>query len=140
MKNKLKLVLLVDDLDADNYYHKVVLRNLDCAEQVAVAMNGQKALEFLTTKVGNEFPKPDLIMLDINMPVMDGWEFLAAYEKLPADLRDGIVMMMVSTSLNEDDHENARQSDSIRDFIPKPLSEEKLLEVLKDSFPGRFDE
>lgn len=137
--NKLSLVLLVDDHDADNFYHKMLFTRLDCAEKVEVRVDGKQALDFLTTEQGGEYPCPELILLDINMPVMDGWEFLKAYEQLPEDRREGVVLMMVSTSVNVDDHVSAKQSASVRGFISKPLSLGELKTLLHQHFPSRFD-
>ena len=84
MKTKLNCILLVDDDEPTNFLNQMVIEELDIAEQIRVAQNGQEALTYLKkTGIGDEnFPLPDLILLDINMPAMNGWEFLERYRKL----------------------------------------------------------
>lgn len=137
--DKLNRVLLVDDYDADNFLHEMLFEELDCTHEVATALNGQEALDYLTSAVDGAYPKPELICLDINMPVMNGWEFLRAYEKLDEKFRGGVVLMMVTTSLNPDDKSAADGCPVINDYISKPLTHERLIELLDQHFPGRFD-
>lgn len=78
---KLERIMLIDD-DADtNYYNEIILNNIGAAEDVIVFQNGNEALEYL--KKGN---KVDLILLDINMPILNGWQFLERYEELEKEL------------------------------------------------------
>ncbi len=132
---KLKRVLLIDDYEADNFMHEMLFEEMGCAEEVVVKLNGQEALEYLTTPVDGQLPRPDLICLDINMPVMNGWEFLEAYEQLDDNLRGGVVLMMLTTSLNPDDKSLADSKAAISDFVSKPLTRETLGELLSKHFP-----
>lgn len=135
---KLKRVLLVDDYEADNFLHQMLFEELDCAEIIDVAQNGREALDYLTTPVDGNLPKPELICLDINMPVMNGWEFLEAYEKLDDSFRGNVVLMMLTTSLNPDDKERAERNPMLRGMVSKPLTRDTLLQILNQHFPGRF--
>ncbi len=134
----LNRVLLVDDYEADNFMHEMLFEEMGCVKEVAIALNGKEALDYLTTPVDGVLPKPDLICLDINMPVMNGWEFLDAYKDLPEELRGGVVLMMLTTSLNPDDQQQAGYSPVIDDFVSKPLTREILQGLLEKHFPGRF--
>ena len=134
--NKLRSVLLVDDFDADNFMHTMLLEELDCTEHIDVALNGREALNYLQRP---DVIRPELILLDINMPVMNGWEFLQEYKKLDESLRADAVMMMVTTSLNPDDQSRAGQCGAIKCFVSKPLSDEDMKLLLAQHFPGRFD-
>ncbi|MCF4101662.1 response regulator [Gillisia sp. M10.2A] len=131
MKRKLNCILLVDDDDAANFIHKRIIQMADCAEHVAVALNGEDALEYLTTKENGDYPKPDLIFLDINMPIMNGWEFLEEYEKLEQEQKGGELIVMLTTSINPDDIEKAKRIEHITDFHSKPLDLESLNEILE---------
>lgn len=68
MKKKLSCILLVDDDNDCNFFHQLIINQLDCAEKTLTARNGLEALEFLKLSNEGKYPKPDLIFLDINMP------------------------------------------------------------------------
>ena len=133
---KLRQVLLVDDYEADNFLHQMLFEELGCAEQIEVAYDGAQALAYLTTEVNGRFPQPDLICLDINMPIMNGWEFIDEYEKLPAAQRASVVLMMLTTSLNPDDSSQALTRPSIAEYLTKPLTRAQLESLLARHFPG----
>lgn len=136
---KLKCVLLVDDNDADNYVHSRLLRKEGVAERIEVALNGADAMTFLSTpEADGRYPQPEIVLLDVNMPRMNGWEFLQAYETLPYEQTAGVVVVMLTTSLNPDDEERAAQIRAIDRFMNKPLERETLYELLEEHFPGRF--
>ena len=135
MKSKLNCILLVDDSYEDNFYHQRSIHKLDCTHQVFIAQNGKEALDFLQTSENGKYPSPELIFMDINMPVMDGWEFLKAYEKLDEDQKGEVIIVMLTTSINPDDQEKAKAFQSVKDYINKPLTVELLQEILDKYFP-----
>ena len=136
--SQLDSVLLIDDNDADNYIHKRVLTRAGVVKEVYVAFDGVEALELLTTERDGAYLSPDLILLDINMPRMDGWEFLDQYDKLEQAMRGDRVIIMLSTSTNPHDIEKATSKEIVGGFLEKPLTEEALKEILAKHFPGRF--
>lgn len=136
MKKTLELVLLIDDNEADNYFHEEVIKDAEFSKRVVIRDSGVEALKYLTTEVDGKFPKPDLIFLDINMPKMNGWEFLERYEKLSELQKSDIILVMLTTSLNPGDRERAEEIDSIHDFINKPLSVELLQKFLEKYVKG----
>ncbi|RDC58851.1 response regulator [Adhaeribacter pallidiroseus] len=96
---KITCALLVDDDTTANFLNKRLFQKLDVAEKLLVALNGLEALQLLQANCpGPECPQ--LILLDINMPVMDGFEFLKAYEQLELAQRQSVVIIMLTTSLN----------------------------------------
>lgn len=141
MKTKLNCVLLIDDDEATNYINKLVIKKAGITDTIETTLNGREALDFLTNsgehKKGPEhpFPQPMLILLDINMPVMDGWEFLEAYQKLPASQKCDIIIVMLTTSLNPDDNQRAKEISEISGFKNKPLTIEALADIMKTHFP-----
>ena len=136
--SKLRQVLLVDDYEADNFLNKMLFEELDCAEHIEIAYDGTEALTYLTTPVDGKHPQPELICLDINMPIMNGWEFLEAYEALPEEQRGGVIVMMLTTSQNPDDSKKALSRKAVAAYTTKPLTRPILKSVLQEHFPGRF--
>ena len=132
---RLKRVLLIDDYEADNFMHEMLFEEMGCADEIVVKLNGREALDYLTTPQQGQLPRPDLICLDINMPVMNGWEFIEAYDALDEDMRGGVVLMMLTTSLNPDDRARAEQRGCIADFVSKPLTRDSLANLLSKHFP-----
>ncbi len=138
MKTKLKSILLIDDNEADNFLHTLVIKEAACTDHVVAIKSGQKALEYLRETEEGLHPQPDLIFLDINMPGMDGWEFLEEYKNLINTKKSQIVVVMLTTSPNPDDQEKARQISEISKYVNKPLSQEILDEIMKEYFAGKL--
>ena len=140
MKKKLNLVLLVDDNADDNFFHRRVLEKAAIAGQIDEVHNGKEALEYLTNTGkyvdrGADFPRPDLIFLDINMPLMDGWELLEAYKKLDDGVKGGVIIVMLTTSKNPNDHVKSHAVDEVNDFLTKPLTREAIEAIFHKYFP-----
>lgn len=135
---KLNRILLVDDDNTVNFYNQFLLKKLDVALNIDVATNGKEALEYLKTKIikGDEleFPRPELILLDINMPVMNGFEFLEHYKELDEVYKGDMIICMVTTSLHQADKDRAGEFKEICDYIPKPISEESVAEIFNKFF------
>jgi CheY-like chemotaxis protein len=128
MKKKLKYILLIDDNEADNFFHQKIIKEMDIAEHIEVAVNGALAIEFL--KKENQVP-PELIFLDINMPIMNGWEFLEAYKELKNEQKSKIVIVMLTTSTNPEELKKAKQMKDITGLESKPLTKEILKEIIE---------
>ncbi|OAB81503.1 response regulator [Cochleicola gelatinilyticus] len=138
MKKKLSCVLLIDDDKGINFIHHRVISNANCAEEIVIKKDGKEALKFLKTQVNGACPQPELIFLDINMPKMDGWEFLNEYSKLSNLEKGEIVLLMLTTSLNPDDIKQAEDNSNVDDFINKPLTPAMLQIILKKHFAEFF--
>src|SRR6478609_4344195 len=115
-------ILLVDDDNATNYLNQLLLDQMGVAEQVLVAENGQQALQLLAEHCADT-SRPDcprLILLDMNMPVLNGLGFLEAYAQLPLAQQSAIVIVMLTTSLHPRDLARVQQL-PIAGFLNKPL-------------------
>jgi CheY-like chemotaxis protein len=132
MKKKLNCIMLIDDNSADNKYHQIIIKGMNITENIEVALDGEKAISFL--KKENQTP-PELIFLDINMPKINGWEFLEQYKHLDIKQKAKIVIVMLTTSGNPADREKAEQIEEVTGFKTKPLTEEMLTEILDKYFP-----
>jgi CheY-like chemotaxis protein len=142
---KLNCVLLVDDDFATNFINKKIIQKTYFTEHIQVALNGKEAIDYLSKQgkfksTPNEFPHPQLILLDINMPVMDGWEFIDAYKNLNLKNKEEIVVVMLSSSFNPADRAKAESIAEISAFKQKPINKEALLEIFDKAFPGLITE
>ena len=126
--------MLIDDNEDDNFFHHLIIKEAQVAETIKIVESGFEALDFLKSHI----PNPELIFLDINMPKMNGWEFLEEYEKIDAKYRAEAVIVMLTTSLNPTDKEKAHSQKIINDFESKPLTEEMLFKILNKYFPDRY--
>jgi CheY-like chemotaxis protein len=125
---KLPSVLLIDDDTTTNFLNSLLINTMAIAEQVLVAENGEEALRLLAPGQ----PSPTLILLDMNMPVMNGLAFLESYAQLPQPWASIIVLL--TTSVHERDLARAQQL-PIAQALDKPLTKDKLLGVLRQHFP-----
>ena len=136
---ELDCILLVDDDEVTNYLSTILINKMEIDVHVEVAVNGMVALDYLTSagkyKTNNSYPKPGLILLDINMPGMNGWEFLDAYNELDVSQKGKVVIAMLTSSNNTDDVDTALNKYNLPTYICKPLTLSKLGEVIYKYFP-----
>jgi CheY-like chemotaxis protein len=127
--------LLVDDDDTTNFLNQKLLRRMAVTDTVLVAGNGEQALELLHTHCASTTSPtcPNLILLDMKMPRMNGFEFLQQYMQRPLGENPTVIIIMLTTSLNPQDVERM-QGLPIAGYLTKPLTREKLTQVLHDHF------
>ncbi len=119
---KIKSVLLVDDDETTNFLNKLFLKQLDSNLEVNVVLNGKEAIDFLLLN-GKDI-SPCLLILDTNMPVMNGWEFLDEFEKKIDDpLKKKIVVVMLTAVDTEAVVSKAMDNPNVSDTAQKPLSD-----------------
>jgi CheY-like chemotaxis protein len=136
---KVNCILLIDDNPADNDFHKIIIKEANICDHIEVVLNGLEALEYIRKSAdsendGKKFPKPNIIFLDINMPRMNGFEFLDEYKKLDEKLKSEVVIVMLTTSLNPDDAKRAKENSEVKEFQNKPLTVESLKDVVDKYF------
>ena len=133
MKQKLNSILLIDDDKATNFMHTYLIKKTLVVDTVVSKLNGEEAIAYLTTKKDGEYPQPELIFLDINMPVMNGWEFIEEYKKSNFS-KKSVLIIMLTTSLNPIERKRAEKIEIISGFVTKPLTAEYLQDIVKSYF------
>ena len=151
---QLNCILLIDDDEPTNFLNKMTLEQSGFVRHIRIAQSGQAALDYL--RAAGSLPpgsdqegrggadslsrddgsclRPDLIFLDINMPAMDGWEFLTQYRNLPKEKKADIVLIMLTTSLNPDDEKRTFSIPEVSGFENKPLNQARLKRLLEKYF------
>lgn len=123
-------VMLIDDSEIDNFINQKMIEGCNFAENVYVHTSSKSALEFLKNFDRNGvFPKeliPNIIFLDINMPIMDGFQFAEEFQKFGTELKEAIKIVFLTTSLNPQDQEKALKTPSVLKYINKPLTRDHL--------------
>lgn len=134
MTKEIKSIILIDDDLAINYFHKRLFLKLELATSVLSYFNGSDALKGLI-ELDSTLTKNDLVFvfLDINMPGIDGWFFLEEFNKIQSTLNGDFKIFLLSSSVNSDDLEKAKDNINITNYFAKPLMIEGIL-ALKDSY------
>jgi len=118
--------MLVDDSHDDNFIHERAIKQQYLGINIITKTTGEDGLIHLRMTPGNNNLLPDLIFLDINMPGMNGWEFLKEYDQLEKAMQSKAIIIMLTSSKVTEDMDRAKQWSFVSDFITKPLTREKL--------------
>ena len=129
----LDCVLLVDDDISTNFIHRRIVENTKINVAVKEITSAKEALDYLTYSGKYEHtenaPKAGIIFLDINMPGMNGWDFMNEYQKLDEKHKARIVVVMLTTSLNPDDELHAAKVKEIATNLHKPINMEAFATI-----------
>ena len=123
------LIAIVDD---DKIFHMMAVRLMqltNVSDRFLTFINGREAIEYLEKNKNQEAQLPDILFLDINMPIVDGWMFLEKYDGIYQQLSKEVKIYMVSSSIDPRDTDRAKANSHIRDYISKPVSKEHLSEI-----------
>ena len=124
--SRYQTVMVVDDNEIDRYIAEGVIIKNRFSEKVIVAESAADALSFIEAHADKPGELPQVIFLDINMPEMNGFDFLDRYEKLPGQVKKNCIIMMLTTSLDSSDKKAASENKYVSMFLNKPLNKEKL--------------
>ena len=123
-------VLLVDDDEINNFISIKLIKKAILNTEIIACLNGKFAIEeLLNIKRNTPADMPDYILLDINMPIMNGWEFLDEFRRLRIDNEGKCKIFIISSSVFSNDINKAKSYPEVRDFISKPLNVEKIREL-----------
>lgn len=125
---KHKCIMLIDDSDIDNMVNKHILGRNNIAENILVFTSANDALLYIEKNKSTNDPNifPSVILLDINMPIMNGFGFLFEFEKLNPELIEKVKVVMLTSSVDPNDIRKSKEFKSVKSFISKPLSLEHL--------------
>jgi CheY-like chemotaxis protein len=125
-------VLLVDDDEINNFISIKLIKKALLNTDIIACLNGKYAIDQLVDIQKKDPTKlPDYILLDINMPIMNGWEFLDEYKRLNIDPLGKTKIFIISSSVFSNDINKARSYPLVKDFISKPLNVDKIVELFK---------
>jgi CheY-like chemotaxis protein len=128
---KYNKILLIDDDSITNFINSSVIRNIGLGEVIKVVTNGREAISYLKKDCCRENIFPDFILLDINMPGMDGYEFWREYRKLDIKEAQKATIMMLTTSTSPRDIEKAEKLGIL--ILRKPLRKKMIMELFEES-------
>lgn len=130
MTNKLHTILLVDDDEISNYITEALIKEINISETLSVATDGQQALDYLQQHpvANNKADGHILVLLDLNMPVMDGFEFMDEYQQ--QSWKDKATIIMLTSSSNPKDMEKAKNYD-FAGYLQKPFSQQDLRKIIE---------
>ena len=130
MDKKLKVVYIIDDDQVFIFGLKKMITIRNLCENIFVFGNGLEAIEFMKLNLNSPRNLPDVILLDINMPIMDGWEFLEEYTSIKAGLSKKCTIYLVTSSVHIPDMERAKNLEDIKNYLVKPITLDDLEAVL----------
>ena len=125
-------LLLVDDDELFTFMTKKIIEKTNLANQIRIFENGKLAIDFLDATSEKKELLPEVILLDLSMPVLDGWGFLEEYILLKPRLAKKITLYIVSSSVSPKDHQRAKEYSDISDFIIKPMTTEMFIDLIKN--------
>jgi len=123
-------ICIIDDDPIFVFGSKILLRNNSFASDYLVCQNGKEALDVITPLIESEESLPEVIFLDLNMPIMDGWEFLDEFGKLSEE--NNIRIYILSSSIDSIDSDKGREYPVVRKHLTKPLAHHQIGNLLAE--------
>lgn len=124
---------LIDDDDTYQFIVQRTLNSSNLVNSIKIFSNGKAAIDFLEATIDDIAKIPDVILLDLTMPIMDGWQFLEQYLRFRPRIGKKVVIYVVSSSIDPRDMQRAKSISEVTDYVVKPLSKSKLISMLHES-------
>lgn len=131
LMNMLNFLMLIDDNEITNFYHEDLIRDMQIAREFKIFNTSTSALDYLKKVIDNEVTRPDLILLDIKMPDLDGFDLLHELEDYSIDSAEMLNIIILTSSTLKRDREMADRFPFLKGFVEKPLTEDKLNALLE---------
>lgn len=130
--NKIGLACIIDDDSLYTYNAKKILKESPVFNDYIIFNDAESAIEhFKTVSINDSTKIPDVLFLDINMPIMDGWDFIDEFSKLKPSLKKNVTIYMVSSSINPADINRAKELSDVAQYIVKPINVEQFEKIFK---------
>ena len=130
MNLKQHIICLIDDDRIYQFTAKKIIESTGLGKQILSFYNGDEAITYLQENIENVDLLPDIIFLDINMPVMDGWQFLETFKILQPKVSKPILIYMVSSSVDDYDIKKSKEYFNVTDYIIKPINRERFEQLI----------
>lgn len=130
-------ILLVDDDEITNFLSSEVLQFHFQNAEISIVMNGEEAMQHLFGQLKNNAPLPDIMLVDINMPYMDGWEFLEILEDSNKEELSQIAVFMYTSSVYFEDINRGKNNSLLKNILTKPLDDNGIREI-KEAIPSKI--
>lgn len=130
---KLKTLAIVDDDAIFVFLTKKVIEQTKLVDRIKVFGNGRDAINYIKENMEIPDQLPEVILLDLSMPVMDGWQFLEEYVLIKPKIKKSIAIKIVTSSISPDDVSKAKNISDVSEFIIKPITQEKFMEIVANT-------
>jgi len=123
-------ICVIDDDDIYQFTITKILESIKLSKKILLFSDGEEALDFMVNNLYNDEELPDVIFLDINMPIMDGFQFMEEYVEIKHKLNKEIIIYMVSSSVDPVDIAKAKEISDVSDYIIKPIKAGQLRTIM----------
>ncbi|GEQ87222.1 response regulator [Patiriisocius marinistellae] len=132
---KINTACIIDDDPIFIFGTKKIMKMADFCSSFLIYNDGEKAIIGLTEIIKSGSKLPDLILLDLNMPIMDGWEFLDKFIEIPS--KESTTIFIVTSSIDPADFERAKNYQNVSNYVVKPITKEALTEMAEMMITGQ---